>query len=267
VAGVQQVSAGEAYTCAVDSGGDITCWGDNSSAQIDTSGTMYLTSAATVQVASGSSVDPGLQVSAASHHTCGLLKNAPTLACWGTNTNFEVAAGATSPADPTGQTGTFVWVAAGHDHSCGVSVGQVVCWGLNTSGQTGGPSTTSTSAQPTSLTGGSAISVTAGYAFTCAQDNAGDAYCWGSNQFGQLGNATPTNTTANPNPSRVTLGSVEQLSAGHDHACAVLGAPPNGGMPQPGPVYCWGSNASGQLGDGTTATLRTSPVPVGLPTP
>jgi alpha-tubulin suppressor-like RCC1 family protein len=266
--GVLQVSAGEGYTCAVDSGGTISCWGDNSSSQIDLSAMPYVTNAATILVASGTNSDPGIEVSAASHHTCAVMKNSPTLVCWGTNTNGEVGPAASNPAGPTPpESGGFLGAAAGHDHSCAVSnTGQVNCWGENTSGQTGAPSTTTTTIEPTSLTGGAAISVTAGYAFTCAQDNAGDAYCWGSNQYGQLGSGTPPNTSPNPTPARVAMiGSVAQLSAGHDHACAIGGSPPSGGAPVAGPVFCWGNNASLQLGDGATDPLRTAPVGVAMP--
>ena len=49
-----------------------------------------------------------------------------------------------------------------------------------------------------------------------------------------------------------------QVAMGYDHACAVTTL---------GGVRCWGRNASGQLGDGTT-TERATPVDVkGLATP
>ena len=45
---------------------------------------------------------------------------------------------------------------------------------------------------------------------------------------------------------------VSQISAGATHSC---------GMTPAGVVYCWGSNPSGQLGDGST-TERDTPVSV-----
>jgi alpha-tubulin suppressor-like RCC1 family protein len=118
---------------------------------------------------------------------------------------------------------------------------------------------------PFSLTGGNAISVTAGYAFSCALDNAGGVSCWGADQSGQLGNGT-SNMSPNTLPARITmLGGAAQVSAGYGHACAVVGPIPNGGAPTPGPLLCWGNNADGQLGDGTMAATRPSPVPVVLP--
>jgi len=45
---------------------------------------------------------------------------------------------------------------------------------------------------------------------------------------------------------------VTELALGADHACA---------LERNGRIWCWGSNAHGQLGDGTTAR-RTSPARV-----
>src|SRR2546428_13945510 len=44
-----------------------------------------------------------------------------------------------------------------------------------------------------------------------------------------------------------------QVSAGFGHTC---------GVKTSGAAYCWGYNGSGGVGDGTTTSPRTSPVPV-----
>ena len=43
------------------------------------------------------------------------------------------------------------------------------------------------------------------------------------------------------------------ISAGNDHSCAIMSA---------GGVKCWGSNASGALGSGSTVTQATTPIDV-----
>jgi alpha-tubulin suppressor-like RCC1 family protein len=86
---------------------------------------------------------------------------------------------------------------------------------------------------------------------TCALTTAGGVLCWGLNEYGQLGDGT---TTDRSTPVGVAgLGSeVAALAADGYYTCALTTA---------GGVKCWGSNWSGQLGDGTT-TDRLTPVDV-----
>ena len=88
------------------------------------------------------------------------------------------------------------------------------------------------------------------------------ALCWGDNVHGQLGNLTTADSTT---PVLVSTGflpaqGITALSAGASFTCAVG----NGGV-----VDCWGYNASGQLGDGTTTgstRFGTPYVPLSTPT-
>ena len=85
------------------------------------------------------------------------------------------------------------------------------------------------------------VSLAAGGAHTCGLTAAGAAYCWGSNANGQLGNGTIGGTSVPAGPVSGGLTFVA-LSAGGAHTC---------GVTSNGAIYCWGSNSSGQLGDGT----------------
>lgn len=80
------------------------------------------------------------------------------------------------------------------------------------------------------------------------------AYCWGNGSNGQIGNGG-SQRVYSPTPVS-TLGllsgkSVTDISVGGSHVCAVADAK----------AYCWGYNAYGQLGDGTT-TSSNSPIAV-----
>jgi alpha-tubulin suppressor-like RCC1 family protein len=92
---------------------------------------------------------------------------------------------------------------------------------------------------------------------SCALLTNGEARCWGNNYGGQLGDGTAHNTRLTPvsvlqSPGGPPLTSVQALSLGNSHSCALLTS---------GEARCWGINNTGELGDGTT-TERLTPVPV-----
>lgn len=157
----------------------------------------------------------------------------------------------------------FATVDGGWLSTCGVSTaGEAYCWGDNAAGQLG-DGTTRNRSTPGLVSGGIPfVSVSAGSHFSCGLAADGLAYCWGLNRNGQLGTATdgacPEGVTEGPAscstvPVPVVRGlTFTALSAGGSHACALTADQL---------AYCWGSNGSGQLGDGTTAD-RFAPVAV-----
>jgi len=105
-----------------------------------------------------------------------------------------------------------------------------------------------------SLTG--AVTVTAGANHTCALLAVGAVKCWGDNTYGQLGGGT----TASRNLPVSALGLfmvAAEVSAGANFTCARLAEAFVVGYAKP--IVCWGDNALGQFGDGTTTTSN-SPV-------
>lgn len=170
-------------------------------------------------------------------------------------------------------------VAAGNLHSCALlSTGAVRCWGSNSDGQLGQNNTTSLGNTPaTSIIsagdiplGGTAKQIVAGYGFTCALLINGNVRCWGYGNSGRLGYNAGANVAVSPATSIINTGdvpvggTVEQISAGLGHTCAVLTG---------GAVRCWGVGTTGELGYNNTSNVGDAPassimiagdVPVGM---
>lgn len=158
-------------------------------------------------------------------------------------------------------------VAAGGEFTCGVlESGGVRCWGRNDVGQLGNGNQI-ISAAPGSRTQlavrsiTNAIAVAAGSAHACALLSTGGVRCWGRNTNGQLGDGTTNNSFV---PTTIaSLGTLtaqaSAVSAGDQHTCAIVQNPVNLSPPS---VRCWGSNAYGQLGRGTTGGDFSTPAVV-----
>jgi hypothetical protein len=97
------------------------------------------------------------------------------------------------------------------------------------------------------------VELAGGANFACALRADGTVWCWGSNQYGELGHPPGANddvqcnvhnvdggVPCQPVPTQVALPALAtHVSAGNDFACAATSA---------GGVYCWGLNASDQVG-------------------
>ena len=130
--------------------------------------------------------------------------------------------------------------------------GDIYAWGGNNiSGQMG--TTNWVQSNPVQISGISNVASISFTAFSCAAVTAsGKLYTWGSASSGQLGNSTTT-----PN-----LSSVTQVGALTNWSKAVGGNNYYLSVKTDGTLWTWGSNGSGQLGDGTVVS-KSSPIQVG----
>ncbi len=153
------------------------------------------------------------------------------------------------------------WVPGGH--ACAVVAGAVYCWGsTNAYGAlcTGIPDK---EPEPVHVSmpleaGVFAQQIAVSKRNTCVRLTDGSVRCCGVDDLGQLGRGTvPDGGTTPPIapvfvPASAVTGHVVQIALGGDTACALLAN---------GSVECWGSNAFGQLGNGTRDSAP-HPVPV-----
>jgi len=139
-------------------------------------------------------------------------------------------------------------VACGGWHSLAIcSDSTVKAFGENATGQigNGGTADVSTPFTVPGLTGIKAVSAGGDQleAHSMALKSNGTVWCWGSNLYGGLGNASPTATYVTAPVQALLISNAIAISAGGWHSVA---------LKNDGTVWCWGWNADGQLGDGTT---------------
>ncbi len=250
------VSAGGFHTCGVTTGGAAYCWGDNSRASQLGDGNLDSYDSVPVLVSGGLTFT---SLSAGYQHTCGVTTGGAAY-CWGDNSLGQLGNGmGSAPASrPVLVSGglMFASVSAGADHTCGVTTsGVAYCWGYNYYGALGTGSTAlgRSDSVPVAVSGGLTFAlVSAGSQHTCGITLAGAAYCWGYNNQCSVGNGT-CSVSGDSTPRPVSGGlTFATLRASGFHTC---------GLTTSGAAYCWGWNADGQLGDGST-TNRAVPVPI-----
>lgn len=243
------VAAGVAHTCAVLGSGGVKCWGANYYGQLSNGSTTSSSVPALVNGVSGAT-----SVVAGSNHTCALTASG-AVQCWGYNAQGQLGDGNVNNA---------IVVTAGDIHTCAVIMGGTVkCWGGNTSGQLGNGTTTN-SFNGVMVSGiSTAVAVSGGQTHTCAVLSNGAVQCWGSNFSGELGNASTLASTS-PVPVNGINSAVLVSVAGawegisnriSNHSCAVLSS---------GSIKCWGGNAFGELGNGSTNYSSTAVPVIGI---
>lgn len=251
------ITAGEAHTCGLTSGGQAYCWGANNYGQLGNNSSSFSRIPVAVQQPAGVTF---FQITGGKWHTCGLALGGQAY-CWGYG-GFGALGGGFSFGDsipqavsqPAGV--TFASISSGFEHTCALtSGGAAYCWGRNGNSQLG-DSTTTTQYTPVLARRPSGVTyseiATAGFS-TCAIANSTNvAYCWGLGSSGQLGNGSTANSRL---PVAVTMPSGVSfyvIRGQNTSMCAGDGV---------GQVWCWGNNFYGQLGDNST---NNSSIPVAV---
>ena len=236
------ISSAGAGSCGLGTDGAAFCWGGNWVGQLGNGSTADTS----VPVA----VSGGLtfaSLSAGNDHACGVTRGGGILYCWGARHwligNVDTAGADRAPVAIGGGLAVSA-VSAGYDHNCAVtSGGAIYCWGSNFAGQLGTGDTVNRQG-PTPVLGGLTFTaVSAGFSHTCGLAAGGSAYCWGDNQYGELGDGDTTGYRLTPVPVAGGL-TFTSISAGFDVTC---------GLTSTGAALCWGVNALGLLGNGTTS--------------
>lgn len=248
---VVAVSVGGAGSCAIDDGGALWCWGNNSVGAVGDGTTTERHLPVKV---------PGLpgKVEQVSCGTCAVVDDG-TVWCWGGNMYGALGVPITdpgpngddftrSPARVPSLDGVAQVVRQG---TCALKHDRTLwCWGMNDQGQlgTGVQADPYTPAQVTAL-GSAVVQVAAGGEDACAVKTDKTLWCWGGNAFGEVGDGTKLRRDT-PVQVKALGAHVVAVGAGLFDTCALT---------DDGTLWCWGKNNHGQLGNGTTTD---SPLPV-----
>ena len=263
---VLALSTGYLHSLALCSDGTMASWGYNSYGQLGSGPTDSRPHPGPVLESAALGGKRVVAISSGAFHNLALCSDG-TIAAWGYNNHGQLGDGSTESRDSpvlvnltgalTGK--SVVAVAAGAYHSFALcSDGTLAAWGYNDEGELGnGGSTGSPIPQAVggALTGKKVLAVSAGQYHALALCTDGTLAGWGYNKHGQVGNGGDT-TVFSPiaiSANGVLAGkTVTAIHTGGRHSLALC---------DDGTLAAWGSNSSGQLGDGST-TQRPLPVEV-----
>ena len=267
------------HACALHEDGTVSCWGTGHEGQLGQGDTNSHYLPVTVD-----GITDAVAVSAGASHTCVVHRDGG-VSCWGDNILRELGDGTTRPSyspQPVPGLSDAVTVAAGPHISCAVHRdGDISCWGWpyttedsdSALRRLSGPAAfTSVSLGwgyvcATSISGNvhcwphgwepaeglripnmaDVVEVSTGFDSVCGLHRDGGVSCWGRNDAGEMGDGSTTNRERAARVAGITDAVAVSLAVGdpgvNPHACA---------LHENGSASCWGSNESGQLGDGTT---------------
>lgn len=274
---VQQIAAGEWFTCALLLGEDVKCWGYNGDGELGLGDMIHRGDKPDQMGGNLPRVDLGSNKTASFlgvgyNHACARLHDG-TVKCWGWNDFAQLGLGDKNHrGDEAGEMGELLPIvdlgtelavtglAAGGAHTCVLfKDGRLKCWGNNVRGQLGLGHTERLGDEPGEMgvnlpfvdfgAAQQAKAMVVGAGHTCALMTDGRLKCWGWNEFGQLGQGDTSDRGDGPGEMGnslpfVKLGNQAIAIAGRSkHTCALLDG---------GEVKCWGDNSHGQLGLGDT---------------
>jgi alpha-tubulin suppressor-like RCC1 family protein len=183
--GATALAAGEAFTCALLTGGSVKCWGDGLHGELGG----QASSATPLSVSMPASV---VAIAAGFYHVCAVTTGGGVV-CWGANNQGQLGSmpgpSSAKPLAVAGLSGVVAIAAGGNDTCALDGAGAVHCWGEDPVGDVGnGPALPGII--PSLTSGIGHVAVVTGHA--CAVTTGGAPKCWGTNESGDLGDGTMT---------------------------------------------------------------------------
>jgi alpha-tubulin suppressor-like RCC1 family protein len=184
------LAVGFFFSCALDSTGQVWCWGTNLLGQLGNDNrTNSNTAPIAIQQPAGVTFT---SIAAGQSHVCAIAADQRAY-CWGANFFGSLGDGGTAPrATPTAVVGglSFTAIAGGSSHTCAIGLdARGYCWGNNVLGHLGDGTEGGQRAEPGLISGNRRWTrIAASRSNGCGIEAVtGRTYCWGSSSFGALG--------------------------------------------------------------------------------
>lgn len=249
------IGAGDDFTCGVTTGGQVYCWGENGLNQLGDGTTTDRS--APVPVAG---LPPVAELFVGARGVYAFTEDERRF-CWGADCR-----GGNEPAlqpvpAEVASLPPLRGMASRGPHWCGASRARgVVCWGAGIHRSLGTPPAEFDPLRDytISMSGTSFRDAAAGAAHSCGLASTGIVYCWGHNGYAQLGLGAREPTT-DPAEGRLPVQPIRgdrrftEVFAGGRISCA---------LDAEGAAFCWGDNAFGQVGAGSSSAAVTSPTEI-----
>ncbi len=260
---MSKVAVGGSHSCAIMADSSLKCFGSNSSGQLGINTTVDMGGSAAsmgVNLSAALAAGNANDVKVGGKHTCS-VSAAGAMKCFGGNSDGQLGQGDFADEINASVVADISFVGAatvskfalGKYHTCIISSDDnVQCFGDNSHGQLGQDSTADATSPVIVTLADTPVEITAGDYHTCVLFDNNDVRCFGKNVYGQLGISDHDNIgdgigtdtmAAITNSDLSDLGTISGLTAGANHTCA---------WDSTGAFMCWGRNASGQLGIGST---------------
>jgi alpha-tubulin suppressor-like RCC1 family protein len=243
------LALGTGASCATDTMGGVSCWGDNGSDQLGQGGSSAQRAAPLpVRLAGGARLT-GVVGVISNHDAACARRDGGTTLCWGQNyalatlTDASIGSGQVPSATVVDSFTGAVEVAIGGEHFCWrTDATYIICNGDDPNGQLGAVD----AGTVTTNLGVDTVQIAAGDVSTCVLNADKRVRCWGDNTYYE---SAPGNAAMIVPPTVVDLSALAEpiaVAVGANHVCAIL---------VDRTVACWGGDGSGNTGQATQLAM------------
>ena len=233
------IAAGNNYSLAINSSGELWAWGSNGSGHTGLGTTVgnTLTPARVGTASNWTTIAAG---AALITHSLA-INSSGELWAWGSNSNNSLGLGGGGARNVPTRVGTasnWTTIAVGHNHSLAInSSGELYAWGHNGNGKTGFDTIAGNTPIPTRVgTASNWTAVAAGGSHSLAINSSGELWSWGQNTtHGATGLGTNIGNTLTP--TRVGIASDWTIISASSNTSLAINSS--------GELWAWGSGGTG----------------------